>query len=86
MGAQINQLSAPAPLKILRRARHQDALDPLSAEMLEVPRVVGQKIVGLALNSSQQNWRIPSARARAADRSARVAEHHKLYDRTKDEI
>jgi hypothetical protein len=43
-------------LEILRRAQHQDALDPLTVEMREVPRVAGQKIVSLAVNRGQQNW------------------------------
>src|SRR6266849_9108652 len=37
----------------LCRPQHQDALDPLSVEMLEVPRVAGQKIVGLPVNRGQ---------------------------------
>jgi hypothetical protein len=42
-------LSLSATLEILRRAQHQDALDPLAVEMREVPRVAGQKIVRLKI-------------------------------------
>jgi hypothetical protein len=51
-----SSLSAPSPLEILRRPQHQGALDLLSVEMLEVPRGAGEKKVGLAVNTGQQNW------------------------------
>jgi len=53
-GASKPSLRAAAPLQILRRAQHQDALDPLSVEMLEVPRVAGLG-VGAKLRLSAEN-------------------------------
>lgn len=42
--------------KILGRAQHHNTRDSLAVEMLEVPCVAGQKIVGLPMNRGRQDW------------------------------
>jgi len=51
------EFSSPSPaVKIRRRSQHQDALDTLTVNMLEVAGVAGQHIVGPGMNRSQQDW------------------------------
>ena len=49
-GAKTPLSVAALALKILRRSRHQHALDPLPIEMTEVAAVASQQIAGLAVN------------------------------------
>jgi hypothetical protein len=56
-------ISAASPeLEILRWPQHQDALDPLSVEVLEMSDVASYQIIGFAVNRRQQDWLVPIAK------------------------
>ena len=42
--------------------QHQDALDALSVEVLEMSDVASYQIIGFAVNRRQQDWLVPIAK------------------------